>query len=68
MNGPPNYSEADIDALLDIVSEMEPIVGNDWSAVAAKFGEYTSMTHRPKRDIESVKMNFDRFSSTKKLT
>lgn len=47
---------------------MEPIGGNDWSAVAAKFGEYSVIHHRPHRDVESVKMKFDRLASTKKPT
>lgn len=50
------------------MSDLEPIGGNDWSAVAAKFREYTHVAHRPQRDVESVKMKFDRLANVKKPT
>lgn len=66
-NRSPNYSEADIEALLDIVYELEPTERNDRTAVAAKFGDYRTVDHCPKKDVESVKMKLDFLESVKSL-
>lgn len=46
-NGSPNYSWYEIDALSDIVAEVEPSGGKYWSAVASKYDAYKSLKYRP---------------------
>lgn len=66
--GSPNYSDEDIEKLLDIVAECEPIGNNDWCLVAARFNEYATDNEKATRDTESVKCKFDRLANTKKPT
>lgn len=67
-SGAPNYTDEDMSALLDIVEKIEPIGSNEWAAVSSKFEEYTDENDRPKRDIDSLRMKFDRLANTKKPT
>lgn len=67
-NGAPNYADSDIDALLDVVEEVQPIGANEWSLVAAKFEMYATEVGRVPREMESLKLKFDRLSNTKKPT
>lgn len=66
--GSPNYNDADIDTLLDITEEVEPLGANQWSIVSHKFNEWCQRNGRPVRDAESLKMKFDKLVNVKKPT
>lgn len=55
--GAPNYSESDVNALLDIVAVVEPLGANQWAIVAQQFNNWCTANDRPERDMDSVKTN-----------
>lgn len=66
--GSPNFSEADIEVLLQAVEDHEPIGNNEWARVASIFNTYAMLENRPQRDITAIRGKFDRLANTKKPT
>lgn len=67
-SGAPNYSSENVNVLLNIVEDLEPIGANNWVAVLSKFKDYTKENSRSKRDIDFPRMKFDRLANQKKPT
>lgn len=57
-----------MDVFLVIAEEAEPIGWNDRSLVAARFGKYVTNHERPVRELDSLRMTFDRLKNVKKPT
>lgn len=66
--GKQNYSEHDIHVLLDIVDKNVPIGKNDWSRVTTEYNKYAVEKDRSTRDLEGLRIKFDRLAATKKPT
>lgn len=64
----PNYSDKDVTRLLDLVEETLPIGSNDRTVVAQGYAMYVARTGRPPRELESLRMKFDKLANTKKPT
>lgn len=63
-----NYSKDDITALLDCVTEVEPLGANQWAIVATKFSAWAQANSRPLCDHDSLKNKFDKLANAKKKT
>lgn len=66
--GAPNYSNEDIDTLLDVVEEVEPLGSNQWAMVEKNYNEWGENNDRPYRDMDSLKGKFDKLANVKKPT
>lgn len=67
-SGAPNYSIEDIEAMLDAVEDVEPLGANQWAIVEQQFNEWSTANERPYRDMDSLKLKFDKLASVKKPT
>ena len=68
LSGALNYSDDNVDALLDEVASVEPIGVDNWALVVSDFNEYAIENVRPKCDMESLKRKFDKMANMKKRT
>jgi len=66
--GVQNYSSADVNSLLDIVEEIEPLGANMWAYVAQDFSKWAIANDRPSRDPSSLKSKFDKMVKFRKPT
>jgi len=66
--GVPNYSNDELDHLLDIVSEVLPLGSNHWALVANKFAKWAEDQDNTLRDQDSIKNKFDKLANCKKKT
>ena len=53
--GAPNYTTANITALLDFVEELEPLGAYHWAEAGNIFEEWAAKNELPKRDQDSLK-------------
>lgn len=51
-SGAPNYTEEDIDTLLDIMEIKEPVGARDWTAVTTEHNNSAEKSGYYKRDLE----------------
>ena len=66
--GHKNYTEPELNRLLDIISEVEPLGANHWAVVCEKYNTWTEANGLPKRDDTMLKQKFDRLANTNKST
>ena len=67
-NGSANYTTADVDALLDVVEDVEPIGAQEWAIVSSRYNDWAATSGRPLREQTSLKIKFDKLCSSKKPT
>ncbi|KDR67831.1 hypothetical protein GALMADRAFT_216203 [Galerina marginata CBS 339.88] len=68
VNGAPNYSEVDVDALLDIVEVRLPVGPIGWTQVGEDFGKWAKSEGRPERTAKSLENKYKQLVRTKKPT
>lgn len=56
--GTANYSDEDLDALLDLLEEYLPVGGLSWNAVTTSFNEWAVTSGRPERSPKSLEAKF----------
>ena len=66
--GAANYSDDDVEAMLNIVEDIEPLGANNWSEVASQFCAWTHANSRPARNFEFLRNKFDKLANAKKKT
>ena len=60
--GTANYSEEDIDALLDYTEDILPAGALSWNSVMASFNEWALAHSRPERSAKSIENKFKQVS------
>eukprot|EP00171_Calliarthron_tuberculosum_P001334 IDg1334t1 len=68
MAGHKNYTAPELDRLLDIVEEIEPIGANMWASVGEEYAKWATEKEYNQRDSAILKQNFDRLSNVNKRT
>lgn len=58
----------DIDILLDVVSDIEPILSDYWPFFSDMYNARLAPTDRHKRDMDFIKVKFDKMTSVKNTT
>ncbi|KAG6815925.1 hypothetical protein H0H93_008787 [Arthromyces matolae] len=66
--GVANYTNEDVEGLLDIVEEYLPIGGNAWNSCADEFSEWARENGRPVRTAKSLEAKFKQLVKTSKPT
>ena len=66
--GQKNYTAIEIDMLLDIVAEIEPLGANMWAEVHERYNQWAMAQSYPMRDADMLKQKFDRLANEKKPT
>lgn len=66
--GVPNYSSAEVDALLDIVERILPLGAHHWARVAEQYREWAAANDGTPRDQDSLESEFDKMNYTMKRT
>lgn len=52
----------------DLVKEVQPIGPNDWIIVSAKYAGYACEDHLPPRNIDFLKVRFNKMANIKQHT
>ena len=63
-----NYSEEDVEILLDCVAQYELIGSNEWALVASLYAEEAGRMQRPTRDQPCLKLKFDKLANSTQKT
>ena len=66
--GSKNYNSSELDFLLTCVEEVLPLGQQHWAEVANKYETWRKVQDETYRDIDSLKMKFDKLSRLKKPT
>ncbi|RDX46394.1 hypothetical protein OH76DRAFT_1485628 [Lentinus brumalis] len=66
--GSQNYSEEDLESLLDLTQEILPIGQNAWGQVTRRFNEWAEQNGRPPRTQKPLKTKFETMVRTPKPT
>src|ERR1700722_3124874 len=66
--GATNYTDDDLEALMDIMDEIIPTGEKAENSVAANFKEWAIANERPERDVKSLKKKFNALVRTEKPT
>ncbi len=66
--GKANYSNTDVDMLLDIVNDIIPLGSNIWALVEKECNLWSTQNSRPKRDQDRSKRKFEKLANMKKNT
>lgn len=66
--GSQNYSDEDLNKLLDIIEEVEPIGSNHWAEVQERYNDYAVDKFRAIRDQDALRNKYDKMVNVKKPT
>lgn len=63
--GAQNYNTGNVNALLDIAKEVEPLEANEWVTVGTSFQFWSMESGASHRDISSLKTKFYKLENTR---